>query len=679
MKNIVFLVAILVIASNLVAFTGWQQGIRASTQPPSPVTLVTPNDNQTEEFITTAFSWITTFDGGVPTEYRLEVSTDQAFTAIVINVNTPNTFILPSTPLALGTQYWWRVIAINSYGESTNNAINTFTTTGWFTGVHTGTQGLRFERIGATDAVRVSRGTANAANHAGHIIIPETVLLDSETLTVTEIAQWAFLNHTALTNITIPETVTHISSQAFDRTSLTGNTVIPNSVESFGNGAFTRITSPFTITLPTNPAFTTISQGLFEWSPGLTEITIPNSVTHIQHLAFWNTRLVHVVIPNSVSEIQSRAFDGAEEIVDRTLRSIIIPSSVITMDINVIRNAHPDLVIYAESASRPATWHDEFNFENALIIWDILSRKPIDLMLAGTQLSWSNPDMTDIRESDRNTVFKGFRVYKDGAAFSGILPFTQTTYNTSGDGSYTVKTVFTTGNASEPSNTVVYCGDCGDCEECEDEDPLFVTMSTFSVSVAGANAVSVNWTTASESGIRGFHVLRSLTSTLSGGEGDFNDAIRITHNLIPATNTSILSEYRFLDDTVIRGREYHYWVQAIANDMTIKMHGPISAFIETDEIVQDLPLFTTMRNVFPNPVRGDANFGIKVKEGETANLRIYNLRGQLVREFTNIRAGENNIIWNSIDSQGREVSTGVYFYKLTSPSNDIVRRMVVVK
>ena len=113
--------------------------------------------------------------------------------------------------------------------------------------------------------------------------------------------------------------------------------------------------------------------------------------------------------------------------------------------------------------------------------------------------------------------------------------------------------------------------------------------------------------------------------------------------------------------------------------MTLGLHGPISVIIETGEVVPNLPLFTSMSNVYPNPVQHSANFDVQVKEGETANLRIFNVRGQVIKEYLNIPSDFRNIVWDRKDTLGREVSSGVYFYKLTSPSVENVRRMILMK
>jgi len=157
------------------------------------------------------------------------------------------------------------------------------------------------------------------------------------------------------------------------------------------------------------------------------------------------------------------------------------------------------------------------------------------------------------------------------------------------------------------------------------------------------------------------------------------EAARITPSLISATNTAIATNYQFTDSGVNRGGEYQYWIQSIANDGSVTLHGPMSVKVTTPCMEIVVPLFTAVSSVYPNPVRTSANFDINVKEGETATLRVFNVRGQVVREFTDIRTGTHSIVWDKRDNSGREVGSGVYFYRLTSQSVDIVQRMVVLK
>jgi hypothetical protein len=222
-----------------------------------------------------------------------------------------------------------------------------------------------------------------------------------------------------------------------------------------------------------------------------------------------------------------------------------------------------------------------------------------------------------------------------------------------------------------------------------DDKVLPVTLSSFTANVmdlsgaSPATTVRLNWVTATESGMRGFHLLRKDVSAPQnvGNVNDASNAIRISQNIIPATNTSVTREYSFVDNKAERGTEYAYWLQAINNDGSIELFGPVSVEIYEEEIEVLLPLATSISAVYPNPLRSssNANFEVSVKENETAVLQIFNIRGQIVREYTGLQAGQHKLVWNQRDSANREVASGVYFYRLTSESVNEVRRMILLK
>jgi len=62
-------------------------------------------------------------------------------------------------------------------------------------------------------------------------------------------------------------------------------------------------------------------------------------------------------------------------------------------------------------------------------------------------------------------------------------------------------------------------------------------------------------------------------------------------------------------------------------------------------------------------------------------LTIYNIMGQEVTTLTNrtLQAGFHSVRWDGTNGQGELVSTGVYFYRLTSPAFTSTKKMIMVK
>jgi flagellar hook assembly protein FlgD len=62
-------------------------------------------------------------------------------------------------------------------------------------------------------------------------------------------------------------------------------------------------------------------------------------------------------------------------------------------------------------------------------------------------------------------------------------------------------------------------------------------------------------------------------------------------------------------------------------------------------------------------------------------LVIYNVLGQQMRELVNAHqpSGQYGVRWNGRDELGRNVSSGVYFYRLHAGTNVMMRKMVLMK
>ena len=200
---------------------------------------------------------------------------------------------------------------------------------------------------------------------------------------VTLIGDYAFNSCISLTSVIIPDSVTAIGYDAFGycisltkfngkyasedgRCLIIGGTLnsfapaglteytIPDSVTSIGERAFASCTSLISVTIP--DSVTTIEANAFAWCPSLTSVTIPDSVTIIGDWAFREcSSLTGVTIPDSVTTIGKSAFfncsslskfngkfaseDGRCLIIDGTLNSFApaglteytIPDSVTTI------------------------------------------------------------------------------------------------------------------------------------------------------------------------------------------------------------------------------------------------------------------------------------------------------------------------------------------------------------
>jgi hypothetical protein len=87
-----------------------------------------------------------------------------------------------------------------------------------------------------------------------------------------------------------------------------------------------------------------------------------------------------------------------------------------------------------------------------------------------------------------------------------------------------------------------------------------------------------------------------------------------------------------------------------------------------------------LQNV-PNPFNPTTSIDFNLSGPTRATLRIYDARGALVITLLDrdVPGGPRRVTWDGRDSQGRRVSSGVYFYRLTAGQFEKSRTMVLLK
>jgi len=83
----------------------------------------------------------------------------------------------------------------------------------------------------------------------------------------------------------------------------------------------------------------------------------------------------------------------------------------------------------------------------------------------------------------------------------------------------------------------------------------------------------------------------------------------------------------------------------------------------------------------PNPFRRDTKIKYFIDQKEKVQVSIYNSRGQLVNQLLNdeVDAGFHLLSWNGKDRTGKNVSSGVYFYKLNTGKSVSIKKMILMQ
>lgn len=83
----------------------------------------------------------------------------------------------------------------------------------------------------------------------------------------------------------------------------------------------------------------------------------------------------------------------------------------------------------------------------------------------------------------------------------------------------------------------------------------------------------------------------------------------------------------------------------------------------------------------PNPFNPETVISFNLSAPSKVNLSIYNIRGQKVKTLLNknMKTGTQSVIWDGIDNNGRSVTSGIYFYKLSNDNETVTKKMLLLK
>ncbi len=159
--------------------------------------------------------------------------------------------------------------------------------------------------------------------YKGDIVIPETVIYNGSSLTVTAIGKAAFAFCSEMTSISLPNSITAISFCAFMNCYELTEITLPNQLKLLDDCAFVSCTGLKSIKIPDSVEL--IGYLAFNENHSLETVVLPNSLEVIDEMTFancWN--LKNINFPESLKYIKYEAFSGCDKLTD-----INIPDSVV--------------------------------------------------------------------------------------------------------------------------------------------------------------------------------------------------------------------------------------------------------------------------------------------------------------------------------------------------------------
>ncbi len=113
-------------------------------------------------------------------------------------------------------------------------------------------------------------------------------------------------------------------------------------------------------------------------------------------------------------------------------------------------------------------------------------------------------------------------------------------------------------------------------------------------------------------------------------------------------------------------------------EVLVVIDNPLSDTEDKDEPL--IPETFGLAQNRPNPFNMQTTISFDLPNPSSWQFEIYNIMGQVVRRFEgHDNAGTVNINWDGTDNNGREVSSGIYFYHLKAGQFEQTKKMVLLK
>ncbi len=206
---------------------------------------------------------------------------------------------------------------------------------------------------------------------------------------------------------------------------------------------------------------------------------------------------------------------------------------------------------------------------------------------------------------------------------------------------------------------------------------LPVTLSALTASfINSENLVNIFWRTESEFNHLGYRIFRSTDNVLS-------NATVITASLLnQGTSIGTATEYSYKDTEIEANCTYNYWLESIEIDGSTTFYGPITTTTgDGQPQIPGIPLLTKLGKAYPNPFNPRTNISYTLMNDSQVKIEVYNMKGQKVKTLISKDhvAGSYNVSWDGTDLYGKTVSSGTYFYKMTSDNYSEINKMLLVK
>ena len=229
-------------------------------------------------------------------------------------------------------------------------------------------------------------------------------------------------------------------------------------------------------------------------------------------------------------------------------------------------------------------------------------------------------------------------------------------------GQYRMRVAFNYNSAPTPEGTGYFSAEFEDYALNINGD-LPVELTAFTANVK-QNVVNLEWNTATEVNNYGFEVERASSQTSPGQEtwskvGFVNGS----------GNSNSPKQYSYTDNSGLSSGSYSYRLKQIDNDGQFE-------YSKVVDVSFNAPTEFSLKQNYPNPFNPTTTISYSLPEKAQVRLIVYDAIGNEVASLVNQEQAEGE---HNISFDASNLSSGIYFYKLTAGSFAKTMKMILLR
>ena len=162
--------------------------------------------------------------------------------------------------------------------------------------------------------------------------------------------------------------------------------------------------------------------------------------------------------------------------------------------------------------------------------------------------------------------------------------------------------------------------------------------------------------------------------------------------LPPAGIDSVAWQLIAKDSNNVNLRKAYWNYLMVTSDGSAGMHNPFYTVqvlltsrnytVGINQISTEVPDQYSISQNYPNPFNPSTKIDFLIPKSSSVTMKIYDISGRVIKSLVNNKtmlAGKYTVDWNSTDDGGKQVSSGVYFYRITSGNFIATKKMMLLK